>query len=259
MKLSIICLCYNQENSIIKLIKSIKYSNINYEIIVIDDNSTDNSINLIQKLNLKNIIIIKNKTNLNNQSYSRNIGIKKSTGDYILFMDGDDYYNSYELKKLFNYICNNKPQNIISLNTLHIGKNIQYYTKLDFNQNEIFHSVTMFCIKKNFLIQNKLFWEEKKYYVDGEDFYYTFLVLGINPIIEYYDEFISIVIKNINSNTNNKYKKETYIKYLQSMCNDTILYLYNKNNINLIKYVNEYEKNEIQRYLEVQYENNHDL
>ena len=258
MKLSIICLCYNQEKSIIKLIKSIIYSNINCEIIIIDDNSKDNSVYNIQKLGFKNVYVIKNECNLNNQSYSRNIGIKKATGDYILFMDGDDYYNSYELKNFFNYLCANKPTDVVALTTLHLSKIFQYFTSLNFNEEEIFHSITMFCINKKFLLENNLFWNEDKYFVDGEDFYYTFLLLGLNPSIKFYNNFISVVIKHINSNTTNKYKNKNYINYLKSMCNDIIIYLYDKN-IDLIKFVSVYEDNEIKRYLEVEHENYNDL
>ncbi len=98
-KISFICLCYNQQNSIIKLIKSIQYSDISYEIIIIDDCSFDNSVQNIKSLKDNNIKLVQLDKNKNNQSLSRNIGVSCSTGNYIMFMDGDDYYNSYELNK----------------------------------------------------------------------------------------------------------------------------------------------------------------
>lgn len=250
MKISFICLCYNQEKSIIKLIKSIQYSNINYEIIIIDDDSTDNSIEKINKLNDKNILIIKNNKNLNNQSYSRNIGINNSTGDYIMYMDGDDYYNSYELNKLYNYLKNNNNE-LIAINTIHIPD--YYTTYFTYNTEEILHSITLFCIKKDYLIKHNIEWDEKKYYVDGEDFYYTFELLTFNPFIEYSNFYTANVIKNINSNSHKKYKNKYYIQYIYNMCTDTILYCTENNNFNLIKYINAYEKNEINRYLGVNY------
>lgn len=250
MKLSIICLCYNQEKSIIKLIKSIQYANIVYEIIIVDDNSTDNSIKCIKDLKDDNIKIIKNKDNLNNQSYSRNIGINNSTGDYILFMDGDDYFNSYNLKKFYESINGD----IIALQTLHIG-DLKYITTLEFRLQEIFHSITMFCINREFLFDNNLFWDEDKYYVDSEDFYYVFNILSNNFNINYYNDFIANVIKNNDSNTNIKYKKETYFNYVQNMCNDLRLIMIEKNNLNMLEYINIYEEKEYYRWLNEQNNN----
>ena len=61
------------------------------EIIFVDDNSKDNSINLIKKLmkNDKRIIYIKNSIN-KGQFYSRNKGVLNSKGEYVLIIDPDD-------------------------------------------------------------------------------------------------------------------------------------------------------------------------
>lgn len=252
MKISFICLCYNQQESIIKLIKSIQYSCINYEIIIIDDCSTDNSVNNIKQLKDNNIIIIENSVNLNNQSYSRNLGISKSTGDYIMYMDGDDYYNSYELHKLYKLLP--VETDCISLNTIHLTEN--YITSFTYNTEEILHSVTLFCIKKDYLLKYNIKWEETKYYVDGEDFYYTFELLTFNPSILYTNLYTAHTIRTSNSNSLKKYKNKLYPKYIYNMCIDIILYCTSNNNFNLIKYINTYEINETDRYLEANNENN---
>jgi len=60
-----------------------------YEIIVVDDHSNDNSVKVIKDFG-NNVILIRNKKNYG-LSKSRNIGIRKATGRYILNLDGDDF------------------------------------------------------------------------------------------------------------------------------------------------------------------------
>ena len=74
----------------------------NLEIIIIDDGSTDNSLNTLEDLIDRRIVKIKQK-NLG-KSIARNNGIKKSSGKLILFLDADDYWyenHVYDLYKLF--------------------------------------------------------------------------------------------------------------------------------------------------------------
>lgn len=93
-KISIIIPLYNAENYISKCLDSIKNQTYkNFEIIVINDKSKDNSWGILndyvsEHLNL-NFIIINNEINLG-LSKTRNKGIDLATGGYILFMDNDD-------------------------------------------------------------------------------------------------------------------------------------------------------------------------
>lgn len=89
-ELSIIVPVYNGEKNIEKCINSILESTYkNYEIIIINDGSTDKTIKILQKFNnITNIKII----NKNNEgvSIARNIGIDYATGIYTTFVDSDD-------------------------------------------------------------------------------------------------------------------------------------------------------------------------
>lgn len=92
--LTIIIPCYNSSLYIERCIYSIinqTYQDI--EIIIIDDFSTDNSVSIIKKLQLydKRIKLIQNKNNIG-QGKSRNIAINEANGEYITFVDSDDYY-----------------------------------------------------------------------------------------------------------------------------------------------------------------------
>lgn len=89
-KISIIVPIYNEEENLRKCIESlINQTYKELEIILINDGSTDNSKEIIESFKDKRIVAI-NKKNTG-ISDTRNIGIGKSTGDYIMFVDSDDY------------------------------------------------------------------------------------------------------------------------------------------------------------------------
>ena len=103
MFISAIIPVYN-ENKIIKknIIEIYKFfsSNYNFEIIVIDDASTDNSLEILKSINIKNLIILENKVNLGKGSSIIN-GIEKSSGNLILVTDADLSAPISEFNKLF--------------------------------------------------------------------------------------------------------------------------------------------------------------
>ena len=107
MKISIIIPCYNEKDTIEKIIdKIIKEVKSDYEIIVIDDNSTDGSRELL-KTNIKDKI---NLLLLNEKNYGKGYCIKKgiinATGDIIIVQDADLEYDPSEYPKLVNPIIN---------------------------------------------------------------------------------------------------------------------------------------------------------
>ncbi len=106
IKFSIIVPAYNTYCYIDRCLKSILKQNFkNLEIIVIDDGSTDNlkkQVNNLKK-SYKNFIRFY-RTKHRGVSNARNLGLKKSRGEYIVFVDSDDYLN-YDI---FNYINNFK-------------------------------------------------------------------------------------------------------------------------------------------------------
>ncbi len=99
LKISIVIPVYNVEKYLHQCLKSvINQTYKNLEIICINDGSKDNSLNILNEyLKKDNRIIIVNQKN-SGVSSARNKGIRLSTGDFISFIDSDDYLdlNVYE-------------------------------------------------------------------------------------------------------------------------------------------------------------------
>lgn len=98
---SIIIPVYNVENNIKKCIDSVlSQSFIDFELILVDDGSSDNSGVICEKYAEidKRVIVIHQKNQ--GVSAARNEGMKKATGKYLVFIDGDDFVEKDILKKL---------------------------------------------------------------------------------------------------------------------------------------------------------------
>ena len=105
--ISIIVPVYNTEKYLKECLDSIiNQSYKNLEIIVVNDGSSDNSISIINeyKKNDKRIKLI-DITN-HGLSYARNIGVKKSHGDFVLFVDSDDVIHIDMIKILYSNLIN---------------------------------------------------------------------------------------------------------------------------------------------------------
>ena len=112
MKLiSIIIPNYNCEKFICQTIESvIEQTYGNWEMIIIDDSSTDNSVSIIEKYanTNKRIHLIKLDKN-SGVSNARNVGLQYAKGDYIAFLDSDDYWDKNKIQEQISFM---KDQNI---------------------------------------------------------------------------------------------------------------------------------------------------
>ena len=105
MKVSIIVPIYNSAKYLVKCLDSIvnqTYQNL--EIILVNDGSTDNSIDIIKNYQEKNNNIMVYNIENHGQGYARNLGIKNSHGDYVMFIDSDDYVDVDIVQKLVDNI-----------------------------------------------------------------------------------------------------------------------------------------------------------
>lgn len=108
-KISVIMPIYNAEKHLDNTIQSIINQSIgfeNIELILVDDASKDNSKKIIGYYdnNYENVISYYSEKNHGHPGFGRNIGLKKATSEYIMFIDNDDEYDKDMCKTLYDTI-----------------------------------------------------------------------------------------------------------------------------------------------------------
>ncbi|MCK5225178.1 MAG: glycosyltransferase family 2 protein [Planctomycetes bacterium] len=97
-KVTIIIPAYNEQDTIASTIENVKQNYPDYEILVVDDGSTDNTISVIEKLG---VTIVKNKIN-KGYGASLKIGMRKASGDIVVFMDSDGQHDCRDISRLLD-------------------------------------------------------------------------------------------------------------------------------------------------------------
>lgn len=106
---SIIMPSYNTAKYIGESIRSVQNQTYeNWELIIIDDCSTDNSEEILKKYSLEDnrICYLKNEKN-SGAAVSRNRGLRKAKGKWIAFLDSDDLWDKEKLEKQINFMLKN--------------------------------------------------------------------------------------------------------------------------------------------------------
>lgn len=197
--ISVIIPAFNCENKIEKCINLLKKNNTKFEIIVIEDCSNDNTLNILEKIS--GITIIKNSVNIG-AGASRNKGIEHANGDFICFVDADDEVSERYLDNLYTVIGDN---DIAICDLVTKGKEVKKYSfsfsnKIDLIKNPMIASP---CAK---LFKKKLF--EKNSFPEGiinEDLALIVpLVINTDKIV-YCSDATYFYINNYNSVQNQKF------------------------------------------------------
>ena len=134
MLFSIIIPVYNSESYLYDSINSAVCQNtknkFSYEVIVVDDCSTDDSINIAKTFSSrKNYYILSTGKN-SGPGIARNVGFDRSSGKYILFLDSDDYLDVNALSKLYNTLV------LDGFNSDLIAYNWKYLTNKKLKDND---------------------------------------------------------------------------------------------------------------------------
>lgn len=154
-KISIVIPCLNEEDNIIYTYENLKkvsrdMKNVEFEIIFVDDGSTDKTLNLLEK-------IYKKDKHLKIESFSRNFGkeaaiyagLKRATGDYCVIMDADMQHNPELIKDMYYYITSEHYDSVAIHRLVRKGsiirrvfskmffKLMRELTKMDFKKGEM--------------------------------------------------------------------------------------------------------------------------
>ena len=172
---SIIIPVYNSEKYLSGSLKSIlsqTFSKKKYEIIIINDCSTDGSGQIIKnfKKKFKNIKVINNKKK-RKVSYSRNIGIKNAKGRYIIFVDSDDELKNHSMTKIENILSKGECELILCLefksNKLKINsdkikelKDVNSFINYNNKKNVYNPNCWNMILKRSFLLRKKIIFKE---------------------------------------------------------------------------------------------------
>ena len=118
---SIIVPCYNVEPYVKECIESIvnQKTKYKYEVIIINDGSTDKTLDIINEYkNISNLVII-NKPN-SGLGQSRNVGVERAKGKYIIFVDSDDLVTEFMVEDLMDAATKDN-YDMVEANFVNIG------------------------------------------------------------------------------------------------------------------------------------------
>lgn len=186
------------------------------EIIVVNDGSTDNSQKIIDNYKQKYQNIISFTIENSGQAVARNFGLSKAKGEYISFIDGDDYIEVYTYEKLNEYIKMNKDIilfdcKLIYSNRFEYIKTYNPMDKLNVTAKEYLLShVVSPCnkiLKKSYLEQINFKFPE---HIIFEDYASMPTLVINNPKIAYIDKAFYNYIQSENSTMRNKIYETKY-------------------------------------------------
>lgn len=153
-KISIIIPSYNEENNISRCLDSlINQTFKDFEILCVDDGSTDKTFEIIKKYSIKDKRIIPLKNPKKGVSSARNFGIANANGNYIGFVDSDDYIQPQMYEFLYRAIIENQ----CDFSVCNYKKTSEFIIKKFKYKSEIFQpeNFISFC-DNNFTVENEL-------------------------------------------------------------------------------------------------------
>ncbi len=125
-KVSVIIPAYNVENFISKaVISALEQTEQSLEVIIIDDSSKDQTVQVINRITDPRVKLLINQENLG-ASASRNRGIKAAQGEWIALLDSDDWYAPERLEKLLEVSRVKPDADLISDDIFYIKENEKY-------------------------------------------------------------------------------------------------------------------------------------
>ncbi|MBR4618653.1 MAG: glycosyltransferase [Bacilli bacterium] len=209
---------YNAEKYIIELLKCFKDTKyFTYEVIIVDDGSTDNSYEICKNYNNKNFKVYHKKNE--GVSATRNFIIDKANGEWITFIDSDDLINFDKYAALFIKIMKNEYDYHVGIRKQkHYNLNSNKYTYLI--ENEIINSPVDKFYKLEIVQKHNIKFNTK--YSLGEDLLFNLHYLKHSKNVNYYFGEGMYIIRVVNQDSlTHKYRKDKF-EELMSVNNECI-------------------------------------
>lgn len=233
-KISVIIPVYNRETTILRCLDSLKSQTFDdYEIIIINDGSTDKSEELINEYsgNFRRFQYI--SIDNNGVSNARNIGILKSNGKYVTFLDSDDTYQENFLASMYNQISINDADACFCghfiVNSYDEKKKAKIYFKksnllINYLKNKTTPNTNSWIIRRDILINKRLFFEVGNNL--GEDMiFFTSLILvtkNINFVKAYLTNYYISTEDSLSKNIDDKVQRDfLWMNKLKKNINDS--------------------------------------
>ena len=201
MILSIVVPAYNVEKYIERCLDSIvnqSSHSADYEVIIINDGSTDNTLDVIKRYekNYSHIILI----NRQNQglSVARNNGMKEAKGDYVWFVDSDDWINEDAINEI-RKAASSHPD-VIALNYTSCGENVTASESTSFSSKQLSCADGISLLKEGFKIQAQFYIYNRLYLNKHNLRFYPGIYhedMEFTPRMLYFAESISFIDKPI--------------------------------------------------------------
>ena len=126
-KISVVMAVYNKEKYVAEAIDSVINQSLdfkkNIQLILVNDKSTDNTLDVLEKYKQEhpdNITLITNERNMGS-SYSRNRGLEHVKGKYVNFLDSDDIISKDAFKRVFKFMEKYWETDIVSIPIHYFG------------------------------------------------------------------------------------------------------------------------------------------
>lgn len=146
MKFSIVIPLYNKQNCIRETLRSVfNQSYTDFEVLVVDDGSTDGSLDVVKEFNDERLRIIEKPNS--GVSATRNEGIRAAANEWIAFLDADDIWTSFHLETLVKVHNQHPKAEVLCSNYETFSSNENYVDKLE----KIEQKMTCFIVKDFYL------------------------------------------------------------------------------------------------------------
>jgi glycosyltransferase involved in cell wall biosynthesis len=237
---SVVITNYNHDKYIGKCISSVLHQTYkNFELIIVDNNSSDNSLKIIKSFKDERIKLFKIR-NKGIIAKSRNLGIKKSKSRWIAFLDSDDFWFKKKLEIVQKNILENKNNHIHTNNERYKFEKIKKYKssrlneKLNLDKKNFFQelilngnklSLSATVVDKNFLKKKNIFFREKRNFVTAEDYDFWLNLAKNGARFNFIKEILGVYLIHANNLSSNI---DLHINNTLSVCKD---HIYSKNNL----------------------------